>query len=276
MELILQQVISMKQFIYLCTIIVLFAACNGKRKDAPVPVNDSLSAEEKQLKDAVAAFPDSLLPKENLIQYYRDNSEYDMALGVTNHAIAKDSSNARLWNIKATLHFENEDTLNSIKAFEKAIQLSPDPQYMISLGTIYAETKNPKALVLADILMATQKTKIDKESFFIKGMYYNYAGDKANAINWLDKCLAIDYTYMLAYREKAIALYDMGKYEAALAVADKAVTLQNNFDEGHYWRGRCLEKLNRANDAIEAYRSALLYSPDYIEAQDALVKLGAK
>ena len=82
--------------------------------------------------------------------------------------------------------------------------------------------------------------------------------------------------HMFAYREKGNCLYDLGKYEDAITVLDKAVTLQNNFDEGYYWLGRCLEKLNKPNDAIEEYKTALLYSPDYIEAKEALTRLGAK
>ena len=81
---------------------------------------------------------------------------------------------------------------------------------------------------------------------------------------------------MDAYREKAIALYDLSRYKEALAVLDKAVTLQNNFDEGYYYRGKCLEKLNRIEEAIESYQSALMYSPDYTEATEALQRLGVK
>jgi tetratricopeptide (TPR) repeat protein len=81
---------------------------------------------------------------------------------------------------------------------------------------------------------------------------------------------------MNAYREKAIALYDQAKYEDAIKVLTKAVTLQNKFDEGYYWLGRCFEKLNNNKDAVESYKNALLYNPDYVEAKDALGKLGVK
>jgi len=40
--------------------------------------------------------------------------------------------------------------------------------------------------------------------------------------------------------------------------------------------GKCYEKLKKTNEAIEQYKLALLYNPDYIEAKDALGKLGAK
>jgi tetratricopeptide (TPR) repeat protein len=40
--------------------------------------------------------------------------------------------------------------------------------------------------------------------------------------------------------------------------------------------GKCYEKLKNTNEAIEQYRTALLYNPDYIEAKDALGRLGVK
>jgi len=265
----------MKYFTPLLIMAILFASCNGKDNNKTVVLTDS-SAIEKQWKDAISAHPDSLLLKENLIQYYRDNGEYDLAIAFTDDVIKKDSNNARLWKIKATLHVEDEDTTNAIHALEKAMKINPDPEYIIDLGTLYAETKNAKALDIAHALLAEKKEKTVKEAYFIRGLYYNYSGDKTKAISNMDSCLALDYTYMLAYREKAIALYDLGKYEPALSVLDKALTLQNNFDEGYYWRGRCLEKLKRTGDAIEAYKTALLYSPEYIEAQQALSRLEGK
>jgi tetratricopeptide (TPR) repeat protein len=144
------------------------------------------------------------------------------------------------------------------------------------LGSLYAQTRNIKALDMADALLQTKLPETEKEALFIKGLYFNYTGEKIKAIGFFDKTLNMDNRHMFAYREKGIALYDLGKYEAAITVLDKAVTLQNNFDEGYYWLGRCLEKLNKPNDAVEEYKTALLYSPDYTEAKEALTRLGAK
>jgi tetratricopeptide (TPR) repeat protein len=115
--------------------------------------------------------------------------------------------------------------------------------------------------------------KTETEAYFIKGLYYNYVGDKIKAIGYFDQCLNLDYHYMLAYREKAIALFELKKYYEAVTLLNKAVTLQNNFDEGYYWLGRSLEKLNKTQDAIAAYKMALLYAPDYTEAKEALTAL---
>jgi tetratricopeptide (TPR) repeat protein len=141
---------------------------------------------------------------------------------------------------------------------------------------LYAEKKDPRSLKLADILLSNNITKTEKEAYYIKGLYYSFNQEKIKAIGFFDKCLSLNYTYMNAYREKAIALYDLGKFSEALAVLDKAITLQNNFDEGYYYSGRCLEKLNRIPEAIQSYQNALVYDPDYVEAKDALTRLGIK
>lgn len=226
-----------------------------------------------RLKQEIKDYPDSLQLIEKLIQLYRDAGKYDTAILITENAIKRDSQVAQLWDINGTLHYENGDTINSIKSFEKAIEIYPLPEYIISLGTLYAQTRNSKALALADALIIGDKSKAQKEAIFIKGLYYNYSGNKKSALSYFDSCLRMDYTYMFAYREKAIVLYESGKFEEALKVLTMAVTVQNNFDEGYYWMGLCYEKLNKTQDAIQSYKTALMYDKDYIEAKDALKRL---
>ena len=91
-----------------------------------------------------------------------------------------------------------------------------------------------------------------------------------------DKVIGLSYTYMDAYREKAIALYDLKKYKEATDVLIKATTVQNSFDEGYFYLGKCYEKMNKPKDAIEAYQKALLYAPDFKEAEEAVSRLSGK
>ena len=99
---------------------------------------------------------------QNLIEVYRNEGSYDSALALTDDQIKKDSDNAYLWNMKATLHFENDDTLNAINSLEHAVNIYPLPEYLVALGTIYAEVKNPKSLIIADGLIKIKQGKIRK------------------------------------------------------------------------------------------------------------------
>jgi len=265
----------MKQILTTVSIIIIFSACNSTVKEQPV-TQQEIPLQEKTMIDAIALYPDSVLLRENLIQYYQDNGTADLALSEIDKALKKDSINTRLWDKKAELHIIQGDTADAIKAYEKAIDIFPDPQFIMSLGWLFAQKKDSNAIVMADALLAGKNAKAEKEAFLIKGLYFSAMGNKQKALVFFNNCLTLDYTYTLAYREKAIVLYDMTKYEDAIKVLEKAVTLQNKFDEGYYWLGKCYEKLNKTNDAIESYKTALLYNADYIEAKDALGKLGVK
>ncbi|MEX0636833.1 MAG: tetratricopeptide repeat protein, partial [Ferruginibacter sp.] len=174
------------------------------------------------------------------------------------------------------LQIENGDTAAAVRSFEKSIDFNPLPEVVISLGVLYAQTRNPLALGIADGLMQASKAAAEKEALFIKGLYFSYTGDKSKAVVLFNQCIALNYTFMEAHREKGVALYEAGKYEEAYKALDKAVTIQNNFDEGYFFMGRCLEKLNKPVEAIQMYERALLYDPNYLEAKNALAKLGVK
>ncbi len=250
----------------------LFVACNSGDKTVNPPAASEQNAIQS-IKNQIKEHPDSLMLKSNLIEAYRNQGYYDSAISIANQEIKKDSGSAYLWNIKASLYFENGDTMNAIGSLKRAIDIYPLPDYLVALGTVYAETKNPKSLNIANELLRVNKTKSGKDAYFIKGLYYNYINEPQKAISNLDSCLNLDFTYMYAYREKAIALYTEKKYGDAIKVLNRAVTIQNNFDEGYYWMGKCYEKLNKKDEAIQSYQSALLYDKDYIEARQALNRL---
>jgi tetratricopeptide (TPR) repeat protein len=249
----------------------IFAACNSNDKEIrrrPSEVNTI-----QQIKDQIKLHPDSLMLKSDLIEAYRNEGYYDSAISIADQELKKDSGSAYLWNIKASLYFENNDTLNAINSLEHAIKIYPLPDYLAALGTVYAEMKNKNSLTIADQLLRTNKAKSGKDAYFIKGLYYNYVNEPQKAIVYMDSALNLDFTYMYAYREKAIALYNEMKYKDAIKVLERAVTIQNNFDEGYFWLGKCYEKLNQKEEAIQNYQNALLYDKNYDEAREALQKL---
>lgn len=253
--------------------IALFFLFSCDHKDLKsTPIAESKNPEESIFKQ-IDKYPDSLLLKENLIQMYRENEDYNNAIKTINDFLKKDSINGRLWNMKAVLHFENGDTLKSIESFEKELNYLSSATDSISLATLYAETKNPKAIEITTQLKKTYLSKYDKETEFINGLYNYYNNNFINAVVHYEKCIGIDYTFMEAYREKAICLISQNKIKEAIATLNKAVILKNNFDEGYYYLGICYEKIKNVELAKQSYGKALFYSPDYIEAKQALEKL---
>jgi len=256
-------------------LLVILSACNNNNTVLPIAKHDEVPDKEKTLRDAIARYPDSTALRDSLIYYFEENGNLDVAIAEANKAITHDSSNANFWDVKALLHIEKRDTPNAVKAYEKAIDIFPDPEYIMSLGLLYAYTKNTNALAMADALIVGKNAAAEKEALIIKGIYYSTINEKQKALAFFNTCLQLSYTYMPAYLQKGITLYEMGKYDESIKVLSKAVTLQNSFSEGYYWMGKCYEKLKNVNAAAESYKTAVLYDPDYTEAKDALGKLGS-
>ena len=259
----------MNKNIFFFFAVILFS-CNNNSSTAGNNSLADMPEQEKKLRDEISKYPDSILLTENLVQYFRDNNNYSQAIAETENALKKDSSSERLWYMKATLLFENEDTLKAITAWERIIKISPKPEYVKSLGFLYAITKEPLALAMSDLLMLSSKT----DAFFIKGIYYSKIGEKENAILLFEQSLSIDYKNLMAYREKAVNEYDLGKYVDALKTLELAIAVKKTYDEAYYWMGRCYEKLGKKEEAVDNYKMALQISPDYVEAKDALGKMG--
>jgi tetratricopeptide (TPR) repeat protein len=265
----------MKIVLFIFSSVVFLFSCNNDEGGQQPAANNAVTP-DLQMQNLIKKFPDSLLLRDSLIKYYRDNGKYDNAITEVNNALARDSNNAVLWDMKATLHIEIEDTAGCIKAYEKAVSLSPMPDYLMSLGSIYAFTKNPKAIPVANQLIAQSNGKATKEALFIKGLYLSNTNNKQQAIGFFSQCLLLDYNFLFAYREKAIALYDMGNYDEAIAVLKTALKLHSDYDEAYYWTARCLEKQNKKVEAVANYKMAIQLSPDYEQAIKALETIGAQ
>lgn len=251
------------------SIFLFFCACNDKQR------NDDGQRQTAPVSDPAKialAYPDSALAQEQLIQYYRDSGEYEKAMRHAELMSEKDSLNPRWPYIHATLAYEYGDTANAIGILERSMSLSPDRPSVIFLGTLYARTGDQRAIMIAGLLR-TKPLNAASEAGFISGTYLSMKGEKTKAIEEFDNAIRESYTFMEAYREKALLLIEQGKYAEALSVMDKAVTIKNNYAEGHYYKGVCLGKLGRKGEAAESFQMALLYDPSYEEAASALEAL---
>lgn len=61
-------------------------------------------------------------------------------------------------------------------------------------------------------------------------------------------------------------LFDLQRYQDALAVYDKAVNIRPNYAQGWYGRGNTLSALKQYKAALVAYDKAIQIQPDYLEA----------
>jgi tetratricopeptide (TPR) repeat protein len=258
------------------TLLLLCIACNNNEENTTAAAPATATNEEQEMKALLNKYPDSFTLIQNLAGYYLTKENFDGALGVINNSLKIDSINPFLLDMQSIILAQKGDTANAIKSLEAAVNILPKPEFIISLGALYAQTRNPNALEVADALLIGNKAKAEKEAYFIKGLYYSFNNEKEKAIPFFDSSIAASYTFMDAYMEKGVALKNLNKYKEAADVFEKAVTVQNGYAEGYYQLGTCYEKLNKKQDAVDAYNTAVIRDPSYTEAKEAMVRLGVK
>ncbi len=249
---------------------VFVFACTSNEKLNPKNAKISL---EDSLKKQISLYPDSLIAKENLLQFYRDSGFYDIAIKTNLDFISNDSFNARLHHIHGMLLLENEDTLNALTYFSKAYNLFNNPFDLAYAGAIYARKGNKNALICADTLLNMYRQKSAKEAWLIRGIYYAANNLSEKALPCFDSAIQIRFSFIEAYLEKAQTFKKLNRFREAVETLEQAITINNNLPEAYYIIGECFEKLHQNDSAIEAYEKTLMYDRNNEVAKEALKRM---
>lgn len=255
---------------------ILLLGCGNKPEETK-SVSSPLPASEKKLRDDIAAHPDSPALRRKLIDYFVETGDYASAVSENDKLLQQYGNQPGLLDEKGRLSFLKGDTVTALKTYETLVKIMPDePQFRISLATLYAQTGNPLALPACDSLIRNYSGEADLQGYFIKGLYHAQVKESEKAVQLFDSCISMQYNFSDAYREKAIALNNLSKHLEAAKTLELQLTIDPGNEEAYYWLGRTFEKLNQKEQAVKNYRRAVQFDPGYAEALDALARLGEK
>ena len=108
----------------------------------------------------------------------------------------------------------------------------------------------------------------DVKSINNKGLALNDLGKYQEAIEYYDKALAINPTYLQALHNKGLALFNQGKYQEAIEWFDKALKVNPNYKYALNGKGSALNGLGNYQEANEWLDKALIVDPNYKYALD--------
>lgn len=261
----------MKKKIALILSVVIFFGCKNNSKEQKT---EQVSNEINKLQKQVVQKPDSAGLRLQLVNAFDSAQDYRSAISQIDSLIKKDSLNYGFWFRKGQLLSNAGDTPASIKSFSYAIKIYPAPDALLSLGNLYAETKNSEAL---KVTQAVTHMKLGREynahCYFINGVYFARMGKNMEALQNFEDCIKENYTYMEAYMEKGFIYYDAKKINEALQIFQMAANINNTYADAYYWQAKCYEALNKKENAIKNYQLALKIDEHLKEATQALERL---
>ncbi len=104
------------------------------------------------------------------------------------------------------------------------------------------------------------------DALYLIGVLAMGSGNPAIAVELIDRAIAVNDRNAAAHFNRATALQQLGKLDAALAGYDRAIALENDMAEAHSNRSVVLRALGRAEAALASCERAIAIRPQFAEA----------
>ena len=157
---------------------------------------------------------------------------------------------------------QDQNKARAVELFQRAYQLQMRGAYADAIR-LYQES------------IVLQPTA---EAHTFLGWTFSMLGRQAEAIEECHRAIAVDPDFGNPYNDIGAYLLEFGRWEEALPWFEKAMAAPR-YDARVYPyvnKGRALEHLGRAWEALEVYRQAMQINPDYLPARQAYRALVGK
>jgi len=211
-----------------------------------------------------------------LAELYMYVEKYTESIGLINQALKVNPYIARGYFLKGMIYIQTKDTNKAISSMQTAVE--QDPNYydaFIELGLLFANRGNPIALSYYDNAQKVEPQ--NPESYYDKGMFYQFGGDYDNAIKAYQELLLVDSTYKDAYYNLGV-IYDEQKtdYTTSLTNFNKAIQYDTTYFMAYYGKANCYEMMKQYDKAMVYYAHAYRINPKFKEAEEAYQRVKSK
>ena len=152
----------------------------------------------------------------------------------------------------------------------------PSPQLLKSLVEYYKNGQFEDAKKQA--LFISEHFPKHQLAWKVLGVIFGQSGRKIEAVDALQKALALIPKDYETHNNLGITLLELGRLNDALASFTEAIKFNPNYSEAHYNLGITLHELGRLQDAVINYTKAITLNQDHAKAHNnlgiALHKLG--
>jgi cytochrome c-type biogenesis protein CcmH/NrfG len=223
------------------------APCNAsqlKPDDARAHYNlGNTLAEQKKLKEAVAAYKKAIQLKPDFAEAYlglgralRKQKKLDEAVAASRKAIALKPDFAEAYNNLGLALYEQKKLDEAVAAFRQVLKLDPTfPEAHFNLGNALREQK-----------------KLDE------------------AVAAYRQAIRLRPAYPEAYNNLGVALAAQKKLTEAVAAFRKAIRLKPDYPEAHFNLGITLTDQKKLEEAVAAFKKAAQLLPDHAAIRDNL------
>jgi tetratricopeptide (TPR) repeat protein len=229
----------------------------------------------KTMEVAVSKFPERTATLLKASEYYLIIKKHTEALSLLNKILLRDPQNSEALYMSGRVALDMGKTDEAVSVMRKSVKLNADnADAWEFLGRIFLEKNDPLCLQYFDNALRIDSTNTDLRVF--KAMYHKQKGDFPKAFDAYKEIIARDPDNSDAFYDMAIMYLEMDSLDAAYNHFDICIKRDPLFVKAYYYRGVVAEQKGDPKAALADYKQANKMSPKLKEANEALIRLGAK
>lgn len=251
---------------------LLFSSCSNQNKSDQDQVETTL--------DSVAAlafrYPDSI-PLQ--LQWHAQNNiqgeNAKIAVEALNTLHKLNPERTDILNMLSKGYLQLTDSIGAIMTIQKSLALDINqPDQEADLCYLFAVRGDLMAIPIADRLIKTAKDNVQTaRAHYLKGIFYSNVGFDDRALAAFDSSIISNFTFIDAYIEKSIVLFEQKKYKEAIALLNKASELDKLNAEIYFMLAKNHDATANKKEAIFFYEQTLMLDTSYPTAKKALSRL---
>ncbi len=197
---------------------------------------------------------------------YRLQDNLKKALADFDSAIALNAENADAYRGKAMIYYYQNDIATANDFLKQALEINPE------FGRIYALQDDIAYYDLGDAASAEvlYEQGIEYEPGYADGYYsrarlYDSTGRDGECIDDINSAISLKPNYGWYYYQRGFCRLGLEQYAIALDDFDTAISLESGASmlaDVYEGKGHAYYDLNKYNEAIDAYSTAITYNPD--------------
>jgi tetratricopeptide (TPR) repeat protein len=237
--------------------------------------NKDIKGSVEWIQKALAKNPADKKARLKMAKMFLYLQDYPTALKEINNVLRVDVHNPEAYFLKGMVFKYTKDTARAISNFETSVQ--EDPEYhesIVQLGLLYSSRKDPVSLKYLDNAYRVDST--DVFPIFAKGVYYQNAGDFAEAKEEYKKCIMKDRHYVDAYFNMGYILLQQDSTQKAWRQYNLVTKIDPTNPTAYYNRGLCSEIMDSMKNAVDDYKMAATLDTGYKSPKEALKRLRGK
>ena len=178
-------------------------------------------------------------------------------------------------NILSKGYLQLTDSIGAIMTMQKSLALDINqPDQEADLCYLFAVRGDLMAIPIADRLIKTALDNVQTaRAHYLKGIFYSNVGFDDRALAEFDSSIISNFTFIDAYIEKSIILFEQKKYKEAIALLNKARELDKLNAEIYFLLAKNHDATANKKEAIFFYEQTLMLDTSYPTAKKALSRL---